>query len=184
MIGVREGIRSMICRMLIFITSALIIVNCTGINQAYTNSSGLTQHNDINKNTVNAESNMSTKGSTKTSAVVTPNELWSPKDRILIVDMIDYATAMNMTNFPEYVTDGMKETIMQYAYKIMNGNHYDECTIIGMANDMSDNGVTAHFIFNDYQYLCIWFNNESLRYITIYDKLILDLPENMEKFIL
>ena len=104
------------------------------------------------------------------------------QDRILIMNVADYETALSITDFPYYVTDEMKIEIMKYAYNAMDIGQYEGYVIIWMINDKPDNGIICHFILNGQQYLCTWFNNESHRYITIYDKIISDLPKDMGQF--
>lgn len=179
---IKERSISIICTILVFIS--IIVTIYYESDESY-----LKCYNC--ERTIKTQSELDTKGtieeqskSVKTTSTDKLEDVQLLQNRIIIVDIVDYETALALTKFPEYVTEEMKSVIMKYAYNTMNDGQYSKCVIIGMTDDNSDNGIISHFIFNGNQYLCVWFNKESYRYITIYDKLISDLPEDMGQFIM
>lgn len=184
MLNTVDSITTMIYKMLSIIFVALIITQYTGINNEYNQSLSANELSNKNKYIVNTEKSESNKGSVKSSVHYSQEGLWDFKNRILIVNIVEYNTALKVVELPEYVTEETKETILQYVYNTMECNDYGNCYIIGVLNDVKGNGTTVHFIFNDNRYVCVWFNNKSYRYITIYDKIISDLTEYSEGFIM
>ena len=178
----KERIITIICTILVCINTTVIMYY--ELDKSYSGCYNCERIIKTQSDLATKETNGEKEKSIKTTSTDKLEDVWLLQNRIVIVDIVDYETALALTKFPEYVTEEMKSVIMKYAYNTMNDGQYSNCVIIGMTNDNSDNGIVSHFIFNEHQYLCVWFNKESYRHITIYDKLISDLPEDMGQFIM
>lgn len=178
----KERIITIICTILVFIS--ITVTMYYELDKSYSKCYNCERIIKNQSDLDTKETNEEREKSVKTTSTDKLEDVQLLQNRIVIVDIVDYETALALTKFPEYITEEMKSVIMKYAYKTMNDGQYSKCVIIGMTDDDSDNGIISHFIFNGHQYLCVWFNKESHRYITIYDKLISDLPEDMGQFIM
>ena len=178
----KERIITIICAVLVFIS--ITVTMYYELDKVYSKCYNCERIIKAKSDLDTKETNEKTEKSVKTPSTNKLENVQLLQNRIVIVDIVDYETALALTKFPEYVTEEMQSVIMKYAYKTMNDGQYSKCVIIGMADDISDNGIISHFIFNGHQYLCVWFNKVSHRYITIYDKLISDLPEDTGQFIM
>jgi len=171
----KERITTIICTILVFIS--ITVTMYYELDKSYSRCYNCERIIKNQSDLDTKETNEETEKPVKTTSTDKLEDVQLLQNRIVIVDIVDYETALSLTKFPEYVTEEMKSVIMKYAYKTMNDEQYSKCVIIGMTDDISDNGIISHFVFNGHQYLCVWFNKESYRYITIYDKLISDLPK-------
>lgn len=178
----KERTITIICTILVFISTTVTMYY--ELDKSYSRYYNCERMIKTQSDLDTKETNEEAEKSVKTASTGKLEDVQLLQNRIVIVDIVDYETALALTKFPEYVTEEMKSIIMKYVYKTMNDEQYSKCVIIGMTDDNSDNGIISHFIFNGNQYICVWFNKESYRYITIYDKLISDLPEDMGQFIM
>lgn len=166
---------------MIFGMMLLIIILCINVQFNDTNDEA---SQSKNRDTIDVERIKNTNEPIRESEAFSPTDLWDYKHRILIPNIVDYDTAVNEIELPKYVTQEMKEAILKYVYNTMKYGKSSNCAIIGMSDDEPDNGITAHFIFNEYHYICVWFNKKTQRYITIYDKIKDGLTEYSEELIM
>lgn len=85
------------------------------------------------------------------------------------VDMVSYSTGEPIYTFPENMSPKVQEYALDWALTKMDEDSYEDCTVIECCFDPWENGWAVHYVFDNKQYICMWFSCSLDTELTLYD---------------